>query len=356
MGAKVRVWKDSLWVFTHHERTRRVEKVGPVTRKNRSRAERLAEKINSQIALGQFEIDRRPRESFPCGEVLRDWHRTYAPTMKRSYERSHARSRSRTTWSRSSATATSRDLREADLLGFAREKLDAGLSPNTIRNALAVLRRVYYLAQREGRLIHNPALGSANSCAGSASARRRRTARPTRGPARKWPRSSLSLEEDAPKDGGQERRDLPAALLPVRDGAARARRSALRWEDVNLDARTVTIRRSLSRGEIGTPKSGRRRTVALSPGLASLLADLLETRRRQPSPRWPEVPPWVFASREGTPLDEGNVTRTWDRVRRRAQALGVRPLRMHCARHTWATPGAPERQADQVGGRAARAQ
>ena len=32
-----------------------------------------------------------------------------------------------------------------------------------------------------------------------------------------------------------------------------------------------------------------------------------------------------------------NINRPWVRVRRRAQAFGVRPLRLHHARHTWAT-------------------
>lgn len=69
-----------------------------------------------------------------------------------------------------------------------------------------------------------------------------------------------------------------------------------------------------------------------------MLRDLLDARRKQALARgWSEVPPWVFCSREGTPLDEGNVTRSWYRVRRKAQAHGVRPLKLHCARHTWTT-------------------
>jgi hypothetical protein len=51
----------------------------------------------------------------------------------------------------------------------------------------------------------------------------------------------------------------------------------------------------------------------------------------------PDVPPWVFCSQVGTPLDERNVTRSWYRVRRRAQKDGVRPLKLHAARHTYAT-------------------
>ncbi len=52
---------------------------------------------------------------------------------------------------------------------------------------------------------------------------------------------------------------------------------------------------------------------------------------------WKKVPEWVFCSRVGTALNENNFHRVWDRLRRRAQAFGVRPLKLHCARHTWAT-------------------
>ena len=72
--------------------------------------------------------------------------------------------------------------------------------------------------------------------------------------------------------------------------------------------------------------------------LVSELFDLLAKRRAQGMARgWSEPPKWVFCSKVGTPLDTSNVSRVWNRVRRRAQALGVRPLRMHDARHTWAT-------------------
>ena len=42
-------------------------------------------------------------------------------------------------------------------------------------------------------------------------------------------------------------------------------------------------------------------------------------------------------TRVGTPLDERNVTRSWYQVRRRAGALGVRSLKLHAARHTFAS-------------------
>jgi integrase len=49
------------------------------------------------------------------------------------------------------------------------------------------------------------------------------------------------------------------------------------------------------------------------------------------------VPEWVFCSETGTHPDPRNVERVWGRVRRRAQKQGIRPLKLHRARHTWAT-------------------
>ncbi|MCH8131635.1 MAG: tyrosine-type recombinase/integrase, partial [Myxococcales bacterium] len=69
---------------------------------------------------------------------------------------------------------------------------------------------------------------------------------------------------------------------------------------------------------------------------------------------WPDVPEWVFCSETGDLLDESNVGRVWRRLRRRAQKKGVRPLKLHSARHTWATLAlgagkSPRWVADQLG-------
>jgi len=52
---------------------------------------------------------------------------------------------------------------------------------------------------------------------------------------------------------------------------------------------------------------------------------------------WSERPEFVFCSESGGPLDERNVNRTWDRLKRNAQPHGVRPMRLHDARHTYAS-------------------
>ena len=76
----------------------------------------------------------------------------------------------------------------------------------------------------------------------------------------------------------------------------------------------------------------------MPPTLASSLFDLMADRRRECLHRGgAEVPEPVFCSEVGTPIDERNVTRSWDRLRRGAQKHGVRPLKLHTARHTFAS-------------------
>ena len=75
-------------------------------------------------------------------------------------------------------------------------------------------------------------------------------------------------------------------------------------------------------------------TVSLAEEMFELFA---ERRKEALTKGWPELPEWVFCSETGTAPSPRNVSRVWDRVRRRAQKKGVRPLKLHCARHTWAT-------------------
>jgi len=39
----------------------------------------------------------------------------------------------------------------------------------------------------------------------------------------------------------------------------------------------------------------------------------------------------------GSSIDPRNFNRIWERLRRRAQAAGIRPLKLHATRHTWAS-------------------
>ena len=85
----------------------------------------------------------------------------------------------------------------------------------------------------------------------------------------------------------------------------------LQWQDVSFAEGRALIRRAIVHGVLGTPKSGKARSVVLSPLLAGVLRDLHAQRRRETLKRgWPEVPEWVFCDRNSSPLDERNLHRT----------------------------------------------
>jgi integrase len=114
-----------------------------------------------------------------------------------------------------------------------------------------------------------------------------------------------------------ELRFAPVFHVLLATGVRRGEALALRWEDVNFSSRQIAIRRAITHRRLTTPKSGKARTVAMAGGLARGTTVGLLLR--------------------GWNWDERNVERSWDRVRRRAQEVGVRPLKLHSARHSFAT-------------------
>ena len=138
--------------------------------------------------------------------------------------------------------------------------------------------------------------------------------------------------------GEHEPRFEPMLRFLFSTGARRSEALAIKWQDIDFARNRIHIRRSATKGDVGTPKNGKARTVVMSLTLAESLFDLLAQRRREQISRgWPGVPEWVFCSEVGSMLDERNVQRSWDRLRRRAQKLRVRPLGLHSARHTFAS-------------------
>jgi integrase len=105
---------------------------------------------------------------------------------------------------------------------------------------------------------------------------------------------------------------------------------ALRWLDVDWQARRIRVRRNYVRGYMGTPKSrSGERSVPLCCRVAT---ELTELRDRS---RFCDDEDLVFASPlSGSVLDHASLLR---RFKKALKTADVRPLRFHDLRHTFGT-------------------
>ncbi len=328
MASKVRQLKGAWWVVTHYDGKRRKRRVGP-TKADKRRAEKIAETINAALALGSFGSEER-EEPLPCDVQVRAWYRTYSPTLKPSTADLYS-GLIETHLAPFFGSRDLREIRDRDLLDYIAAKVADGLKPKTIRNGLSILRRVYNVLEREGAISRNPAKGI-----GELIRRVDRAGAQETEEVQFWTRAEAEKLLGLARE--HEPRFAPMLTLFFSTGLRRGEALGLQWPDVDFEARTLSIRRSVTASGISTPKSGKARRVPMTDALADLLFDVLAERRRETLARgWPEAPAWVFPSEAGTALHPRNVERVWARLRRRAAKKKVRPLKLHCTRHSWAT-------------------
>ena len=326
MAVKVRFDRGAWWLLVHYNGRRWKKRVGS----EREAAKEAAKELQRRIASGEVDGPIAPPVALPLDAMLREWHSRHSVTFKPRY----AESSGDLIKNHLTPFFENRDVRtltEGDLLDYTKAKLDDGYAPATILNGLSIVRRVLALAVRDGVIPRNPALGC-----GRLISRVSRTTAAEVSVVESWTRGEVETLLGLAAE--HEPRVAPILRFLVSTGARRGEALGLRWEDVDFDRSRISIRRALTKGVLVTPKSGKARVVAMPPSLAEALFDLLGERRQECLRRgWSELPAWVFASEAGTALDEGNLTRAWHRVRRRAQKEGVRPFKLHAARHTFAS-------------------
>jgi integrase len=125
-------------------------------------------------------------------------------------------------------------------------------------------------------------------------------------------------------------------------GMRRGEALGIKWEDIDFETRTLSIRRQVVRTRtqglvIKEPKTEKsRRTIALPE---QTITRLKQHRRIQAAeqlragPRWHDEG-YVFTSTIGTPVDPRNVSRLYNELR---DAAGVSKKRFHDQRHWCAT-------------------
>lgn len=151
-------------------------------------------------------------------------------------------------------------------------------------------------------------------------------------------RSPLSVEETKSFLKANHDDRLYALLVVIALlGLRRSEALGLRWEDVDLDQGTLTVRRGLHRvsGQLVTMETKTARSRRTIPLPAFVVSSLRAHKARQDEECAAIGASWhgsghVFTSTIGTPLDPDNTTKF---VKRALKTAGVRDVRMHDFRH-----------------------
>ena len=139
-------------------------------------------------------------------------------------------------------------------------------------------------------------------------------------------RMRLSPDEITAR-AADDSQDAEIVRIAAFAGLRRGELVTLRWRDVDLPARKLTVRRSLSgERELSSTKTRRSRDVPIPDQAEAAFSRLLH-REDFTSPD-----DYVFVNRYGRRLDPSALRRRYERAR---NAAGLEPLRFHDLRHTY---------------------
>jgi integrase len=214
-----------------------------------------------------------------------------------------------------------RDVKEYAAEVASRKVGDRGVKPNTVRLALAPVKALLATAVEEGLIRSNPAAGLRIAQATSAPAVEDAEAEKAKALTEDELRALLATVPD-------ESRLLVTLLAQA--GLRISEALPLRWSDVDFGRRRLRVRRSLSRGQVGPPKSRYgRRDVPLTQGMAQALWNA----RKRPGVDAADGA-LIFPGVDGGYLDRGQVYRV---VKAAAKTAGAPWAGLHTLRHSCAT-------------------
>jgi len=211
------------------------------------------------------------------------------------------------------------------LLTSGRAHGDGGLAPNTVRNAHVVLSKALNDAVRWGLLPKNPA----------------EFADPPRVPVNTTMRIWSANEIREFLNSTATDRLHAAWVLAATTGMRRGEILGLRWDDIDLEGRKLSIRRALVTSDyelsFSPPKTARgRRVVNLDPDTVRVMR---KHRVSQAAERLAlgdifQDQDLVFCREDGSPVHPDRLTKAF---RSLVSAAGLPSIRLHDLRHSYAT-------------------
>lgn len=305
------------WVFISHNGKRASKLVG-----DKGAAEAVASKIRAKLKLGEFGFDDKPVPTF--AELAKRWINTVVPaTCKPSTAEDYRdilRIHVLPVFGDHKVTEITRGKIKELLLS----KVNQGLTVSTTKHIRSAISGVLNLALDDELIPANPALQIGKLY----------PATDTRKDINPLDAQELNLLLDTVQVYFPEH--YPLVLLLARTGMRLGEALALQWGDIDFKGRFIDVRRSVTRGRVETPKSGKVRRMDMSRQLCEVLKQHeVACKEKGLALGLGDKPEWVFTNTRGGLID-GNKWRA--RVFRKVlQKAGLRRIRIHDLRHTYAT-------------------
>ncbi|MGE0507134.1 MAG: tyrosine-type recombinase/integrase [Solirubrobacterales bacterium] len=216
-----------------------------------------------------------------------------------------------------------------DLGGFVAAMQAEGLSPKTINNRLNFLHGLFSFALKRGWAHVNPVAAIERPRSGD-----------TDPDIRFLDRDEIEALITAVPDDRLGEVERPLYVTATMCGLRQGELLALRWLDVDWNARVIRVRRNYTRGQFGRPKS--RRSTRSVPMPRRVAAELRRLHSRSDHTGDTDL---VFCHPDtGNPYDASKMRK---RFKEAVAVVGIRPVRFHDLRHTFGTrmaaAGAPLR-------------
>ncbi|MBI4574544.1 MAG: site-specific integrase [candidate division NC10 bacterium] len=201
--------------------------------------------------------------------------------------------------------------------------LTGGFSRDRLCNLRAVIKGVFKRAVATGVVQSNPA----DAVIG-------RLGRPDREVRQAEWLTEPELTKSLAAAKEREPRYYPLLLTLASTGIRLGESLGLQVGDVDLGRGRLSIRRSVRKGRVGSPKSGKPRTVDAPPSAVAVLRDWIDIARAEAAVRGKEAT-WMFPGVKGGTQDGRQVRAA---LRGCLKAVGIlRHFRLHDLRHTYAS-------------------
>lgn len=317
MGVKVRHWRGAWWIVVHHNGRRKKKRIG----RDKETAERVARALREKLVRGELRLE-PASDAKTLDTYAKGWLTTVKNSLKAStsdfYDANLRRHILPTLGDRDVASLRRADCR--DLVAQCRAK---GLKVSTVRGIARTLSTILTQAVEDELLTANPALRLGKYL---------RQADDPEPEIRPFTREEAAVIVATARERFPEW--YPWVLCGMRTGMRAGELLALQWGDFNWLRGYVQLQRNIVRGLLTTPKNHQSRRVDVSRQLRVALRLWRRQQRRAWLKAGRPFPDWVFASVTGTPLDEANVRKAFNRILDAAELDRRGP---HQMRHTFAS-------------------